>query len=92
MNKGCKIIIVRLSSTPELCCPEMQACLELLGVAGASTDKPGGNARKLAMIIASAVMAAELSLLSALVQGHLIRAHMQYNRKAPSASETKAAD
>jgi len=58
-----------------------KACLDLLGVAGASPGKPGEHARQLAMVVASAVMAAELSLLSALVQGHLMRAHMQYNRK-----------
>mmetsp|Transcript_1573 Transcript_1573/g.2743 ORF Transcript_1573/g.2743 Transcript_1573/m.2743 type:complete len:306 (+) Transcript_1573:524-1441(+) len=61
--------------------PRVQACLDLLGVAGASPGKPGEHARQLAMVVASAVMAAELSLLSALVQGHLMRAHMQYNRK-----------
>eukprot|EP00966_Prymnesium_polylepis_P260285 6012704-Prymnesium_polylepis.1 len=31
-----------------------QACLELLGVAGASTAEPGANARQLAMVVASA--------------------------------------
>ena len=33
------------------------------------------------MIVASAVMAGELSLLSALSAGHLVKAHMKLNRK-----------
>ena len=58
-----------------------KACLSLLGVAGASADTPGANARQLSMIVASAVMAGELSLLSALSAGHLVKAHMKLNRK-----------
>ena len=68
----------------------VQASLELLGVAGASTAEPGANARQLAMVVAAAVMAAELSLLSALSAGHLMRAHMQYNRKAAEPSPSSA--
>ena len=67
-----------------------KACLELLGVAGASTDEPGANARQLSMVVAASVMAAELSLLSALSAGHLMRAHMQYNRKAAEPAPTAA--
>ena len=61
-----------------------RAMLEMLGVSGpqASTG-PGDNARQLARIIAAAVMAGELSLMSALAAGHLIKAHMTHNRSAP---------
>lgn len=57
-----------------------QAVLEMLGVKGAHLTNPGQNAQQLARIIASAVMAGELSLISALAAGHLIRAHMAHNR------------
>ncbi|ODV95544.1 hypothetical protein PACTADRAFT_43110, partial [Pachysolen tannophilus NRRL Y-2460] len=60
------------------------AMLELLGVKGANVDQPGNNARQLAKIVASAVLAAELSLLSALAAGHLVQSHMQHNRKVAS--------
>ena len=57
-----------------------QAVLEMLGVAGAHATNPGQNAQQLARIIASAVMAGELSLISALAAGHLVRAHLAHNR------------
>ncbi|KZT70396.1 hypothetical protein DAEQUDRAFT_725287 [Daedalea quercina L-15889] len=57
-----------------------QAVLEMLGVKGAHPTNPGQNAQQLARIIASAVMAGELSLISALAAGHLVRAHMAHNR------------
>ena len=60
--------------------PPQKAMLEMLGVAGAHSSTPGENARMLARIIASAVMAGELSLMSALAAGHLIKAHMAHNR------------
>ncbi|KAG8908316.1 3-hydroxy-3-methylglutaryl-coenzyme A (HMG-CoA) reductase isozyme [Tulasnella sp. 417] len=60
-----------------------RAMLEMLGVAGANTASPGDNAKQLARIVASAVMAGELSLMSALAAGHLIKAHMQHNRSVP---------
>nr|ACR02667.1 3-hydroxy-3-methylglutaryl-coenzyme A reductase [Wurfbainia villosa]AML60255.1 HMGR protein [Wurfbainia villosa] len=56
------------------------ACLDLLGVKGASLDTPGANARLLANIVAGAVLAGELSLLSALAAGQLVKSHMKYNR------------
>ena len=66
-----------------------QAMLDLLGVRGAHPSKPGDNARKLARIIAAAVLAGELSLCSALAAGHLVRAHMAHNRSAvPTRSTT----
>lgn len=59
------------------------AVLEMLGIQGAHANSPGHNARKLARLIAAAVMAGELSLMSALAAGHLIRAHISLNRSAP---------
>ena len=56
------------------------AMLEMLGVAGAHPTTPGANAQRLARIICASVMAGELSLMSALAAGHLIKAHMQHNR------------
>lgn len=59
---------------------ETQAeCLRMLGVSG-SGDPPGSHARKLAEIIASGVLAGELSLLGALAAQHLARAHSTLGR------------
>ena len=66
-----------------------QAVLEMLGVKGAHQTNPGQNAQQLARIIAAAVMAGELSLISALAAGHLVRAHLAHNRSqlnTPAAS------
>ncbi len=56
-----------------------QECLRILGVAGGG-EPAGTNARKLAEIIASGVLAGELSLLGALASQHLARAHQQLGR------------
>ncbi|KAG6333016.1 hypothetical protein ID866_6069 [Astraeus odoratus] len=56
------------------------AVLEMLGLKGPHPTSPGHNAQRLARIIAAAVMAGELSLLSALAAGHLVRAHLVHNR------------
>jgi hydroxymethylglutaryl-CoA reductase (NADPH) len=61
-----------------------QAVLEMLGVKGAHPTRPGHNAQQLARVIAAAVMAGELSLLSALAAGHLVRAHLVHNRSQPT--------
>ena len=61
-----------------------QSVLEMLGMKGAHPTHPGQNAQKLARLIAAAVMAGELSLLSALAAGHLIKAHMAHNRSKPA--------
>mmetsp|Transcript_35788 Transcript_35788/g.83527 ORF Transcript_35788/g.83527 Transcript_35788/m.83527 type:complete len:453 (-) Transcript_35788:637-1995(-) len=66
-----------------------RACLGMLGVAGASRDSPGANSRELATVVAATVMAGELSLMSALSAGHLLKAHLQHNRK-PSATPAGA--
>ncbi|XP_063151595.1 3-hydroxy-3-methylglutaryl-Coenzyme A reductase [Candoia aspera] len=57
-----------------------QACLQMLGVQGASADNPGENARQLAKIVCATVMAGELSLTAALAAGHLVKSHMIHNR------------
>ena len=53
--------------------------LEMLGINGAHYTSPGLNAQRLTCIIATSVMAGELSLLSALAAGHLMRAHLVHN-------------
>ncbi|EGC45925.1 HMG-CoA reductase [Histoplasma capsulatum var. duboisii H88] len=60
------------------------AMLEMLGVRGSHPTNPGDNARRLARIVAAAVLAGELSLCSALAAGHLVKAHMAHNRSAPA--------
>ncbi|ABN67745.2 3-hydroxy-3-methyl-glutaryl coenzyme A reductase (HMG-CoA) [Scheffersomyces stipitis CBS 6054] len=62
------------------------AMLDLLGVRGPHPTNPGDNARQLARIVACAVLAAELSLCSALAAGHLVQSHMQHNRKGAAAT------
>lgn len=59
------------------------AMLDMLGVRGSHPTNAGENARRLARIVAAAVLAGELSLCSALAAGHLVRAHMAHNRSAP---------
>nr|APU50935.1 hydroxy-3-methylglutaryl-coenzyme A reductase 1 [Phlomoides umbrosa] len=58
------------------------ACLNLLGVKGASRESPGSNARLLASIVAGSVLAGELSLMSAISAGQLVKSHMKYNRSS----------
>lgn len=67
------------------------AMLDMLGVRGPHPTSPGENARRLARIVAAAVLAGELSLCSALAAGHLVRAHMQHNRSAPPTRSTTPA-
>nr|QJB23282.1 3-hydroxy-3-methylglutaryl coenzyme A reductase [Atractylodes lancea] len=58
------------------------ACLNLLGVKGANKESAGSNARQLAKVVAAAVLAGELSLMSAIAAGQLVRSHMKYNRSS----------
>lgn len=67
------------------------ACLDLLGVKGASLESPGANARLLSTIIAGAVLAGELSLMSALAAGQLVKSHLKYNRSSRDMSKVAAA-
>mmetsp|Transcript_13353 Transcript_13353/g.18850 ORF Transcript_13353/g.18850 Transcript_13353/m.18850 type:complete len:591 (+) Transcript_13353:95-1867(+) len=63
--------------------PAQAACLDIIGCKGASKRplETGDNAKKLAMVVAGAVMAGELSLMAALASNQLVKAHMQHNRK-----------
>ena len=61
--------------------PTQSAMLNLLGVKGSHMTDCGKNARKLAKIIASGVLAGELSLMSALSKNEHMIAHMKLNRK-----------
>jgi hydroxymethylglutaryl-CoA reductase (NADPH) len=60
--------------------PAQAACLKAIGCQGGGAT-PGENAQQLAMVVAAAVMAGELSLLAALAANTLVAAHMQHNRK-----------
>lgn len=63
------------------------ACLNLLGVKGASKESPGSNSRLLASIVAGSVLAGELSLMSAISAGQLVKSHMKYNRSSRDVSK-----
>jgi len=60
--------------------PTQEEALDILGCRGGGTP-PGSNAKKLAEIIAAAVLAGELSLLSALAAQHLAEAHIRLGRR-----------
>lgn len=63
------------------------ACLNLLGVKGANREAAGGNARLLATVVAGSVLAGELSLMSAIAAGQLVKSHMKYNRSSRDISK-----
>eukprot|EP00092_Neocalanus_flemingeri_P084618 GFUD01106339.1.p1 GENE.GFUD01106339.1~~GFUD01106339.1.p1 ORF type:complete len:980 (+),score=297.62 GFUD01106339.1:77-3016(+) len=63
--------------------PAQSACLEMLGVKGPHPTMPGENASQLARLVCGTVLAGELSLMSALAAGHLVRSHLKHNRSAP---------
>ncbi|XP_068562593.1 3-hydroxy-3-methylglutaryl-coenzyme A reductase-like [Cebidichthys violaceus] len=65
-----------------------QACLQMLGVQGTSSSEPGENARQLARVVCATVLAGELSLMSALAAGHLVKSHMAHNRSRTNLTET----
>ncbi|KAM9450967.1 3-hydroxy-3-methylglutaryl-CoA reductase b [Clarias gariepinus] len=67
--------------------PPQQACLQMLGVQGASEERPGENSRTLAQVVCAAVMAGELSLMAALAAGHLVKSHMTMNRSKVNLAE-----
>lgn len=64
--------------------PAQSSCLEMLGVKGPHPVNPGQNAAQLARVVASTVLAGELSLMSALAAGHLVRSHLKHNRATVS--------
>ena len=61
--------------------PTQREALSIMGVYG-SGNPPGTNAKKFAEIIASAVLAGELTLLSALANKELGKAHLKLGRAA----------
>ncbi|MCX8142387.1 MAG: hydroxymethylglutaryl-CoA reductase (NADPH) [Candidatus Nezhaarchaeota archaeon] len=61
--------------------PTQREALAIMGCAGPG-NPPGSNAKKFAEILASACLAGELSLLSALSAGHLAQAHARLGRAA----------
>ena len=63
--------------------PAQSSCLEMLGVKGPHPTTPGENASQLARIVCGSVLAGELSLMSALAAGHLVRSHLKHNRSTP---------
>lgn len=67
--------------------PAQAGCLDICGVRGAAKAPklPGDNARQLAKIVGSSVLAGELSLMAALAANHLVKAHMDHNRKPTAA-------
>lgn len=70
--------------------PAQAGCLEVCGVRGASRLQAGDNARQLAQIVGAAVLAGELSLMAALAANHLVRSHMQHNRKPKETTPSPA--
>ncbi|XP_023522648.1 3-hydroxy-3-methylglutaryl-coenzyme A reductase 2-like [Cucurbita pepo subsp. pepo] len=66
------------------------ACLNLLGVKGANKESPGANSRLLATVVAGSVLAGELSLMSAIAAGQLVRSHMKYNRSSRDVSKLES--
>ncbi|KAI5707614.1 hypothetical protein M8J77_005950 [Diaphorina citri] len=66
------------------------AALTMLGVNGPHPTVPGENARTLARIICATVMAGELSLMSALAAGHLVKSHLKHNRTSSSAAQASS--
>lgn len=67
--------------------PAQAACLEMLGVKGPHPDCPGENASQLARIVCATVLAGELSLMSALAAGHLVKSHLRHNRSTTTIPE-----
>ncbi|GAA5863053.1 hypothetical protein JCM8547_002783 [Rhodosporidiobolus lusitaniae] len=64
--------------------PPQAAMLDLLGVKGPHPTAPGTNAQQLARVICAAVVAGELSLMSALAAGSLVQSHLAHNRSTPA--------
>ena len=58
---------------------------------GAHPTAPGENACEFAKVVASVVLAGELSLMSALAAGHLVKSHMAHNRAKPQGAAPPAA-
>ncbi|KAK6643687.1 3-hydroxy-3-methylglutaryl-coenzyme A reductase [Polyplax serrata] len=68
------------------------ACLDMLGVKGSNDENPGENACTLARIVCGTVLAGELSLMSALAAGHLVRSHLRHNRSSVNVTKTNCSE
>ena len=71
--------------------PAQAACLEMMACKGSSKEiGPGANGDQFAQLIATSVLAGELSLISAIAAGQLVNSHMQFNRgkSSPVATQT----
>ncbi|XP_074605751.1 3-hydroxy-3-methylglutaryl-coenzyme A reductase 2-like [Brevipalpus obovatus] len=68
--------------------PAQASCLDLIGVKGSCVEEPAKNAQQFARVVCAAVLAAELSLLSALTEGVLVKSHMKHNRSTVSMNAT----
>ncbi|KAI6652870.1 3-hydroxy-3-methylglutaryl-Coenzyme A reductase [Oopsacas minuta] len=64
--------------------PAQSACLKMMGVEGPDFENSGGHASLFARLICSTVLAGELSLMSALAAGHLVKSHLRHNRSSIS--------
>lgn len=58
----------------------MRGLIHCLVIFKGANQTPGENARKLARIVCATVLAGELSLMSALTAGHLVKSHLRHNR------------
>ena len=67
------------------------ACLEMLGVKGYDPEHPGKHSQQLAQIVCAAVLAGELSLMSALTAGHLVKSHLRHNRSSQQLPQAHSA-
>ena len=67
--------------------PAQSSCLEMLGVKGPHPTNPGQHAAQLARVVCATVLAGELSLMSALAAGHLVRSHLKHNRSTANVTE-----
>lgn len=68
--------------------PPQAACLDILGIRGSNSECPGLNACTLATVVCAAVMAGELSVMSALAAGHLVKSHLKHNRSVLNMAPT----
>uniref|UniRef100_A0A6C0EK57 hydroxymethylglutaryl-CoA reductase (NADPH) n=1 Tax=viral metagenome TaxID=1070528 RepID=A0A6C0EK57_9ZZZZ len=62
---------------------DQQECLKIMGIdIEKNNSNPGYNSMLLSKIIASTVLCGELSLMSSLTSGTLVKSHMKFNRGA----------
>uniref|UniRef100_A0A0K0FIE6 3-hydroxy-3-methylglutaryl coenzyme A reductase n=1 Tax=Strongyloides venezuelensis TaxID=75913 RepID=A0A0K0FIE6_STRVS len=69
-----------------------KSCLNLLNCEGSNIQEPSSNAKKLAVIICSTVLAGELSLMAAQCSDDLVRSHLRLNRSNLALSSMSSLD